>query len=495
MKKASMMIKACVVMALLLLCYVPQSAGEAENDENNVDFPKIEVTKQKLLNNGYLGRGDFIGIYNGDRDAMMGVLYGTEGAHNYIYIVSIYTRYLGVADVYEEDGELKKAGYAIPVRTIFTQKFENIFEFDDVDGDMLFDNRKSNGNASDFREPVVKRASLKTSWTPSEVEKLTDGNGTKEWSFSLTATNLAYKRPLLPLPVAGNDTLGEVTLTFHLYVDVEDRVAQNVPFYKVTVSEKGEGNYNVDSSEYVEDRTYSGRAVDAKFKYDHLIKGWDFDEDNSKPSLLLSTKLFFANGISDETAGWLRLANDDMVDTLGGDGKATFEDADGVKNMAPSTLNDDPAVNETGEELIVTGGDEKPKFIKKNKLHFQDNWDNLGGLEWVSDVEVDGEDMEMFFQVHGGRRVLLGNAEKGYLKGFGVIGGFSYPGGENIFHDPAFNSHAVSLEVEGALDEVRGGARLWILYIVIAVIAVLVAVYIFSGGKKKGCGCCCEKDL
>jgi len=472
------------VIALIILCFAPGVNAEENGDaENETDFPEINVTKKTL--DTWLGEGEFIGIHNQDRDAMMGVLYGTASNPNFIYIISVHTRYIGVADVYDNDGKLLKKGHAIPVRTLFAQRFCNIFEFDDADNDGIFDSRKrsAGSEAEELMEPVFKRASLHTAWSASDVTKIETGNTSKEWTFSLTARDLKYRKPFGVVQVSRDNALEVFSLTFHLYVDVEENSKENVPHFKVTVSERGSDNYNVESCELIENREYSGRAVDASFKYDHSIKGWDFSSTNGNCSLMLSTGLIFANAVSDEAAGWLSSDHENLLEKIGSSGKGAYEDASGQNEISMASAADNDAFGDDTEN-IISGGTEKPRLIKKNRLHFQDNWQNLGGLEWVSDVTVDNVQKDMYFQVYGGSRFLVNNPGRGAMRGFWVIGGFSYPGGSDIYHDPQFNSRAVSITVERADQEIEReeeseGVRPIVYIVIIAIAVVIVAALIY----------------
>jgi hypothetical protein len=88
---------------------------------------------------------------------------------------------------------------------------------------------------------------------------------------------------------------------------------------------------------------------------------------------------------------------------------------------------------------------EKPRIIKKNTLGIADNWEKVGRLKWVSDVTVDGNDTKMFFQVYMGRSFAGINAKGALYAGFGIVGGFSYPGGSKIYHDPSISVEAFTL--------------------------------------------------
>lgn len=482
-----------IAVMMLTVSLMPALRCEEGSTASEIDFPEIIVVRKRLTT--WLGEGDFIGIHNGDRDAMIGVLYGTEDKPNFIHIISIWTRYLGVGNIYDNEGDLLKEGHPIPMKTMFAQRFGNIYEFNDTDDDGIFDSRKKAGGSDDeVMEPVLKRASLYTAWTPSEVKKTESDTGTREWTFSLTASGLKYRKPFGVMQMNRDQTLDEVSLTFHLYVDVDNNSSSSVPFYNIRVSEKTGGEFCLESSELVENRTYSGRAVDARFKYDHSIKGWDYDSGATDHSLMLSTRILFANAISSETGQWLRSEYESLISGIKAGGNALYDDGSGNAKL---TVND--ATDSTGDrddsEDALREGNEKPRIIRKNKLDFRDNWQNVGGLSWTSDVKVDSNDEQMYFQVYGGLSFVKTIPGKGTMKGFWLIGGFSYPGGSEIFHDPDFTTKAVSIrnirseDGEATVDDedTSSGGIPWIRVVIIAILLVIVvgAVYLIARRMKK----------
>jgi hypothetical protein len=78
-----------------------------------------------------------------------------------------------------------------------------------------------------------------------------------------------------------------------------------------------------------------------------------------------------------------------------------------------------------------------------------DRWTQAGRLTWVSDVEVDGAPARMYAQVQGARRVAERGPNGGLFYGIGVLGGFSYPGGARIFHDPSVESGTLLVDSTG----------------------------------------------
>lgn len=415
-------------------------SAQETNEEpiDDVEFPELRVREEKIED--VLGGGNFIGVNNEDNDAMIGVLYGTEENPNNIYVVSIFTRYLGTADIYDEDGNLIWENKPIPVRTLYAQRFDTIYEYNDRDENGIWDSRRINLNDDEenqTREPVYKKVPLRTAWTPSEVNKTTNDNGSVEWSLKLTAEDLRYRSPIFNIPVDRQNKLEKVELTFHLNARREDVTRNNVPVFNVDVS-GGEGDWHVDESEYLETRSYNGTSVKANAKFDHLIEGWDFVGRNTEPSLLMSTEIIYMNALSPAMSEHLV----DLVTNGIGNGTAEYETDEGEEIVEEEDLEED----DSEEPVISTENNEAPQLVRKNRIGFSDNWQRVGWFRWVSNVTVDGVDDEMFFQVYYGRHFQGMSVSGSLYSGMGIIGGFSYPGGSSIYHDPSISVDAFDIE-------------------------------------------------
>jgi len=382
-------IAALMAIVILLsgadLAFDAAAEGTGEGD----GLPRMEVVQEHI--DDVLGGGEFIGIRNRDNDAMIGILYGTESDPNNVYVVSIFTRYLGVADIYGENGKELASGKPIPVRTIYAQRFDAIYEYEDKDSDGVWDSRRMaqgqgpNGddNATDVstRDPVFKKVSLHTAWTPTDVTKKDNGNGSLEWELTLTADDLGYKSPLLGLPVDLRNDLEEVSLTFHLYVEKMNVTKEDVPVYRVDVS-KGGGTWNIDDVGPAGNRSYSGAVIDADVKYDHFIEGWDFSRWNDAPSLMLSTEVLFLTAVSPEVSEWLRYQYRDRFGF--GNGTADFETDQGREVVGTNGL------RQMSGDLVLDQSVARPRMVRKNSLGIADNWDKVGTLNWLSNVTVAG---------------------------------------------------------------------------------------------------------
>jgi hypothetical protein len=108
-----------------------------------------------------LGGGDHFFVKFGT-DAAFGIVWGTEDVPNNVYFVVVKARYLGVAQVYDADGNLLQENYTIKVYTMYAVKLDCIVEFDDVDdNDLLQYQRTYNELEGDFStysgpEPILK---------------------------------------------------------------------------------------------------------------------------------------------------------------------------------------------------------------------------------------------------------------------------------------------------------------------------------------------------
>jgi len=96
------------------------------------------------------------------------------------------------------------------------------------------------------------------------------------------------------------------------------------------------------------------------------------------------------------------------------------------------------------------------KAIERNTINFADNWQRVGRMNWVSDVEIwpeansnDSYTVPAYFQVHGVDKVVNlvdwvrhKKMEKGVFFGFMMKGGYLYPVAHRVFHDPNFVGEA-----------------------------------------------------
>ncbi len=480
---ASLLIMLSVLSASLAISYGVEGEEEIVRDE----FASMAVTRTYVRDN--LGGGEFIGLRSPDGNSMIGVLFGTDENPNFVHVVSLYTRYLGMVDVYDDDGKKLQSDRAIPVKTIYSQKFNMIYEFNDVNGDGAWDSRRLEARGEEeavdgpdevpLNEPVYKKASLKAAWTPTDIVIEELDNDTITWSVKLSTTALRYVTPLLEVPITRDTVVDRIELTFHFSLTME-AVEMDMPIYRVTAS-SGSETERVLRSDPDGQRSYRGTSLSAGTKYDQMIRGWDFSPRNRNPALLLSTEIIFATDYMSRVYEWLE---QEMLSEIGR-GVISFKTSDGGR-----TLGEDDSVEYEGDDGVISETIQDPKVVTENQLSISDTWNRVGRLTWVSEVEVDGRVDEAHFQIFMARRVSHQTAGGAVFKGIGIIAGFSFPGGREIFHDPTYEITSFTPEgTEGPTDVLLTRAVILIAGVSIMVISLLVGALLLAaviGKRGKG---------
>ncbi|MFQ5837500.1 MAG: hypothetical protein ACE5HJ_01790 [Thermoplasmata archaeon] len=393
------------LLALLLLVS-PLAAFAAAQEPTEIERDlQVDVS---VGSTDRLGGGNWVKIEVGK--TIFAVVYGTENNPNNVKMFVEYDRYLGAAEIYSnETGELLVTR-PIPVRTIMVQSFDLLVEFRDGDNDGLLhfprDWRDLLMDTYDYPRKVL---SLKQAWTLEGLVIDDSEENVTKVDFNLTATNLGYT-DLRPEDDPG-DGLDRITLAFHVKVERVLKTGE-VNVYKVVVDE----DRGIVSTELNRTETLTGLTVNGSFKYDHYIEGWDWGGNDSR--LAMATHVLVGNHVPPEVLQWARLQFD-------------------------------PHARAGDDEYHEDAMTERPRLITVDKMEFEDEWTRVGRLRWVSDVEVDGETMEMSFQLHGIERIL--SFEHNFA-GLRFRGAFIYPKGERIFHDPSLDASVfVPVSIESPL--------------------------------------------
>jgi len=433
------------LIAFLLLSVGLAGVVSAESETNALEDVTLE---QGIADDFEDGKFVAINLSDDATPAWFGVVYGTEDSPAPITLVGIYLRYLGGAEVRDASGGMMIPAVPIPVVTVFAQSLFGLIEFNDTGyplGDErigadngLFDfiGRRSLERLSPVSfEPIYKILDLKTAWDLSEIETIDDlANGTKRFDFSLSAQNLTYSKIWDNQPAENLDgsrtgteddgVVENVEFRFHVEANVQD-ITTDVPWYRVTVDD---GN-NIIASEEVESRIYTGTHISASFKYDHIIDGWDYTSQSNSSKLMLENLLFFGTFIPDAVQNWIDVQFINEMDE--GGGVVEYETEDG--EMTAENTDEIP-----GESTV----------LMKNKITFRDNWERCGLLSWVSNVTVDGEEKDMYYQIHAGSaNDMRGENGNGNVKAIAILGGYIYPAGENLYHDPMFEASSIMLHI------------------------------------------------
>jgi len=441
--------RALIVVAVTLIMLVPFIIIEPVA---SADEPKLELSTGTT--DTFWG-GDYVAIKSGTK-AWFGVIYGTAANPGPIRIVSLHTRYIGGADVYGEKGRLISENIGIPVESIAAQVLTNIYEFQDANNNSLFDYSVAADWWGDIShsDPVYKRATLNTAWTLSTPQRTDTG-----WTFSLSASNLSYLR----VGLGGGQPSGKLEslmFTFHIGArSVESNVT--LPWYKITVS-----NGAVSDSEQVGTRSMKAERLSADFKLDHYIQGWDFDPANTGPTrgLILEAHTLLGFGILPAVASWIK---EQFVNNLNASGSMQFSDANGTREKVSE-----------GNPSARLGS------VSSQGIAFQDTWQRYGAFTWVSNVSVYPDENStspvqdsVVFQVTGARRMSILNwkgAGSGLLATVLLSGGFVYPGGAKLIHDPTFSAVAQLVEWGKALIQLLPKGIV-MFQLLVAVVAAVVA--------------------
>jgi len=393
------------------------------------------------------------------QDAWFGVVWGTEEHPNFVYLVAIKARYLGLADVYENGRHLTDdQPVRMKVYTVYAVKLEHLIEFNDTSGDSIANYQRvyvgDRYNDSYVEaEPLLKRVSLRTAWTQSEVTRSQEG-ATRRWDFSLTATDLPY----VTFPRGGNASgaLDEVTFTFHLAATTDHVDDASVPHFRLDIDRRvGSRNVSFSRDGNV---TWSGDRLRYEAKWDQRFVGWDFDPANTAPGLLLEMHTFAAFRVPLDGPDWMdRL----LVSRLHEGGNVRLRDEFGER---------------TADE--TDGNYAQPRRLASPSLRFGGEWSYIGDLTWVSNATADGVTQPVFAQIQGVVRASVVKDDAAYV-GLVALVGMSFPSGYTVGHDPLFASDAFM-----PLDP-TGTPRVGLWLVLALVLGVVVVVAAVAASKRK----------
>ncbi len=358
------------------------SQDEKDDNSNNegiIKSPELPDIADIILDTGrtdYLGGGNYVGI-NMDKDTFFAVIYGTEENPNAITLVSMYTRYAGVADIEGSDDYLDEEGVGIPVQTIFSQRLDSIYEFkedyyepvhDDIDPDEFEDDDTWSYEESDGTESprtregdeypsseesemheLLRSVNLEGAWTLSKTIDKNSDHEKKVWGFTLTRENIGYKtyedngtgngeNEYAASPGAVEDktreeynqpeeVLDSFQLDFEMELVIKEVPLDRVPSYDFEVSDDGF------SSKMGYENGGTGVLIELRFSYSKSIIGWDVEPVNEETasnsegfkdtSLFMKSFTLLGNHISPYVPAWLK---EEVLESIEGDGDANYLD-------------------------------------------------------------------------------------------------------------------------------------------------------------------------
>lgn len=522
-----------LLAATLLLAGSLGLAGVVTGETERYDLGKLEVITGTVGDdNGTRYRlqedGDFIAVRFGG-DSWFAVVYGTDKTPNFIHMRSFQLRYLGGATITNERGRVINDNQPLPTAHIAGQALPALVEFKDEGYDRPFFGAEDVGAGNglfdfmpvagargigafnpNWAEPIQKAVDLRTAWTlhhnSSTDVVIDEADRSAELTFALSAYDLPYVYVRDGTP--SGEVLDEVTITFHLTVRAVQKNIE-MPWYEVEV----DGD-NVRHSERVANHTLNGTAIEATMKYDHLIDGWDYQERDNSSRLMLTTYTAFSTFIPNGVAKWMRsqfLENhlpdatgalayetDYEIDQDTGDASAygarggdAGRDDSGTNDSRPD---DRGRVKYRADKQMVN----RIQRVATNRLDFNDNWDRVARFQWVSDVEstVNGtttnetfmyqvhamQPLQLFMYRHDPDR-LQEIRDRGVVRGIVVQGGYIYPAGDTVFHDPSFEVGTVLVELGNDLQSLLN--KLGVLQIVELVAVGGLAVALVARSRRR----------
>ncbi|MBI5001118.1 MAG: hypothetical protein HZB92_06285 [Euryarchaeota archaeon] len=408
------------------------------------------------------------------RDARFAVIYGTSGNPGYITIASETSRYLGMAEVRDQNGRQLRSG-PISVRSVFANQLRFALEWRDANGNGIEDDGVPEGNQAAVE--AVKGMSLYRAWEMVGLAEVDASEG-RAWTFTLRAVNMSYERVWDSAgPRNGTATDGEVErmeFTFHVSL-TERNVEGDMPTFNVTYDTSPgngpQGRERITAVDRNGTYRYNGTALRCGIKYDHLIEGWDFAHNDSQ--LAIGTKGFLGVRVPSDAPEWMRERfREQVMNRYGMEGETNIPT--GGQNMS---------VNGSW-----SGG---PRLVTRDEISSDDNWQRVGRFAWESQLQVTNagqmQNLSVRYQVHHASRVSIrGIEDAGDFEGFAYQGAFIYPKGEVIFHDPLMESEALFDLGPGLTGQSRFR---WLVVAQVGVVATaLVGVVAYRLLKKKGKG-------
>lgn len=410
-----------------------------------------------------LGGGDHVFVRFG-RDAAFGVMWGLANNTNYVTLIAIKARYLGQVHVVENGTEVRE--FPLRVYTVYAVRLEDIFEFSDVDGDGVVNYTRTD-NGVDYttyqdREPIYRRAPLKTSWTPTAVIRGNDTvTGERTWDFNVSAMNLRYFRVNATSTPPGGARLDRVTFSFHLAARLVRVDNATIAQYRVEVGQNGTAVTGVSR---LEDLRSNGTVARYRVRWGQMFEGWDFDpQDTVNPRLSLEMHAIVGNFLPADLARWVAR----FLSRASEDGRATFQDASGTVQ----------ATNTTGSYSV-------PRRLTTPAIDFDGNWTRIGRLTWVSTATVDGNPTPIYAQVQGARRLAFVGESGWVYVGFILLAGITYPGGNVIQHDPEVSAEAFLVATVSGPAPAGFPLGLALVLLIVAIVAVVVILFMVRSGRK-----------
>ena len=418
------------LLMVLLMLSLPMASAQRPAPGQDIDYTREEIV---IIRNDTAG---FVKLKLGE--AEMSIHYG-DGP---ISMLTVQTRYLGIADMYDEDDRHHKR-LGIPVQSIMLQRLVGTLEYVDSNDNGLFDIDTSHGagtlaemkDTAIAHEPIIKSVDYReVSWTLSRWSEVAAGNEV-QIDFVLSAENVA---------TSDGTTVGRIEYIFHVTTVEQQIQVEAVPHYRVDFS-AGQDRPDIRDSKLLARTNVTGHVLSSTWKYDQHIEGWGVSERNDT-RLFTLTEMAMGSKFHPAVVDWMKIEFGHLVQTKAFAGRTTTDrqmesppqvhDVQGnplkcgveyeFETDARATSDEDrqPTSDEDRQRVLnkirnykettcrkggvefISGGMSEPEVIRAGGIHFDVDSARFGRIRWVSNATVDDVETEVLFQIHGARRVL-----------------------------------------------------------------------------------------
>jgi len=434
------------VILMVLVVLVPalapafNAAGVAQMQD--ADGPKNGLSAREVV----AGR-NFTSVEVGG--STFGILHGTEESPGHVTIFMLTPRYIGDAELEDSDGtSLGKR--AIEAITYSEHTVLSLIQFSDGNDNGLYDatTYSTTDNTSVKSEMRRAIASLHTAWEL-ELEESSVGSRTF-YVFTLTARNVSVM--MSTGTVQSRSALGMIELEIVLEVD-QEASEDKIPVYDVTLDIRSN---NVRSVSRNRVRTANTVHTSGRFKYNVTIEDWPTDANGDKLILLTTTKVGVA--ASRATMKW---AGERLLEKLGATGEARFTSEDDTDYRTTTDIRQDSNTDGIPESIQA-----------RERVRFADNGHVLADLTWVDNATVDRNETRVRFSLLKVGGIAMSRGSRTF-RGVSVLGGFVYPAGSHIFHDPGIEGEATEVAFDDVIRELLPSGTILIQVIAGATVAVL----------------------
>jgi hypothetical protein len=382
-------------------------------------------------------------------------------------------------------GHIDHGSKKVPIRSesVALYTLQTLVEFEDADHDGIY-SQKPSLTADTPKDRTIKSASLDLAWTFQQRTPVNTKEG-MEWTFSLEARNITYARiakdtsSLTASSVNARIFLEMVRFIFHVRVTPTGEVRLLTDYRTTSLS-------SADPAQEDMDRRYEMEGLNCSVKMDHIIKGWDYAEDNRRPMLMLKFHLgigrtFDASLVRDlYDKNKVRYYGDAAIwyASNGREGDIWTESEKDLRGLVSNTT-DGGVISLKNERRPLAGF----LWTGRSITGSMDTRNTAVPTVVLADPTLLGP----FHGIWGSRLI---SSRLGL--GVSFSGAFYYQGGADIYHDPEVRT--VGWRIKPKADDGEGASILpgWLeerpgisAVLVISVIAVLVAVSIIAALTRR----------